>query len=296
MRTNTLNSFFLSLLLHAGFVAVLIVCATIASHTANEFSYVEVSFGLNENLVQTRQNTPAKLPEGEREALKAKDALPQLTKNSAPKLPEQEKKVESEDALKLKDPIQKSEKTVQNKTLNLKLENQKDGHLDTKDFLKRKEESMRKSGEIAQTGQKQIDKTKPIGVKHSINDIPRSPFETVKTANAPASIAPTGVETGTSTYPLDTYKIYLRNQLKLNWNLPNTSTFAPSLTTTISFTVNEFGYLIETPKIVQSSSNNAFDNLVIEAVRATFPVSTPPPKEIHPPQTFLIRYNVKDVR
>lgn len=296
MRTNTINSLSLSILLHAGFVALFFLCTTLALHNPNELSYVEVSFGLNENLVQTRQTNSAKQPEGEREALKAKDALPQLTKNSAPKLPEQEKKIDSEDALKVKEPIQNNEKTVHNQAQNLKLENQKEGTLDAKDFLKRKEESLRKTGDVAQTGQKQVDESKKSGVKHSIDDIPRSPFETIKTPNAPASIAPTGVETGTSLQVFDTYKIYLRNQLKLNWHLPDISNFSSSLITIVSFTVNEFGYLIGNPKIVQSSTNSAFDNMVIEAVRATFPVTTPPPKEIHPPQTFLARYNSKDVR
>jgi len=296
VRTNTLNSIFLSILLHASFVAVLIIGATLTSHQSNELSYVEVSFGLNENLVQTRQTVSAKDPEGEREALKAKDALPQLTKNSAPKLPEHEKKVEAEDAVKLNEPVAKEEKTNKNQVQNLKLDTSKEGNLDTKDFLKRKEESMRKVGDKAQTGQKVVDNTKPVGMRQSINDIPRSPFETANVPNAPASIAPTGVETGTSTKVLDTYKIYLRNQLKLNWHVPDIANFSPSLTSIVSFTVNEFGYLIDTPKIIESSKNSRFDAMVIDAVRATFPVSTPPPKEIRPPQTFLARYNSKDVR
>ena len=64
----------------------------------------------------------------------------------------------------------------------------------------------------------------------------------------------------------------------------------------MSITVNEFGYLSGNPKIMESSKNNEFDRLVVEAVVATFPVSNPPPKDVHAPQTFNVKYNSRDIK
>lgn len=282
--------------MHAGFILAVILFSVINQKKFDELSYVEVSFGLSENLVQTQQTNDKKQPEGEQIALKTKDALPQLTKNSAPKITQPQEKPNTEDAFKVKTAeIPKSNEVLKKQT-NIKIENQKEGDLNMKDYLKRKEETLRKIGNVSQTGQKEIDKTKQKGTKHSVEDIPRSPFETIKAQNAPMNAAPTGVESGTNSQAVDAYKIYLRGRLKENWHFPDLSAFPTSLMTVISFTVNEFGYLAGTPKIVESSRNGEFDRLVLEAVIATFPVANPPPKEIHPPQTFLARYNSKDIK
>lgn len=292
MKTNKKNDIGLSILLHAGFFVFIVLVGVLSKQKYNDFSYVEVNFGLNENLVQTRQ-FDEKVPEGEKVALKAKDALPKLTKNSAPNVAPAS--APKEDALKMNaQKIKTEEKSSKQKPDDLKV--QKQGDLSKKDYLARKEEMLRKTGDVAQKGQKNPDPNKKIGQKKSLDAIPRSPFETVKVDKAKASTAPTGDETGQSTNAFDIYKLYLRNQLRLHWNIPDVSSYPATLVAIVSFTVNEYGALNGKPKIVESSRNIAFDNMVIDAVAATFPVSNPPPKDLKPPQTFLAKYNSKDVR
>jgi len=295
VKIKNKNDILSSILLHLGVIASFALFSFFTKPKVESLSYVEINFGLNENLVQTKQAVKKNVPDGEQEALKAKDALPQLTKNSAPKLPETQ--AVKPDALiaeskKPENDIKKEE----NKKEPHKETVKKSGKLETKDYAKRKEESLRKTSEKAQAGKKTLNKEKPVGQKQSVEDIPTSPFETVKNENTQASLTPTGDESGQSTEELDRYKLYLNQQLKLHWSLSVVSKFPSSLITVVSFTVNEYGSLNGAPQIEESSHNAEFDALVLEAINSTFPVSNPPPKEIHPPQKFISGYDTKGIR
>ncbi len=301
MKIKNKNDISLSILLHLGILGVIVGISFFTASKNKTLSYVEVSFGLNENLVQTRQANSRKSPDGEQTALKTKEDLPQLTKNSAPKAKTELSK--DSDALKLqtktKEPIPKPiPKPKENKAIKeeAKTVAKKSGELEKKDFLKRKEEDLRKEGKQKQIGKKTPTPAAKPGQKKSLDDLPRSPFETVKTENAVADTAPTGQEDGKSLKAVNAYKIYLRAQLKRHWDLPDISKFSSSLITIVSFTVNEYGYLNGEPTVMESSHNPEFDSKVIEAVAATFPVSNPPPKDVLPPQTFLAKYNSKDIQ
>jgi len=268
---------------------------------------MEVTFGLTSDMGNVVQDVQKPLPDGQTDATKTKEDLPKLPKHVVPDVglkshsiaQEKPKKIEKKSDLEFKEKTkQKEHKVAVEKA---KVEGPKQQitkqKIEQKDFLKRKEEDLRKVAEKKEQGIHNRDKTKPIGSKRILTDVPKSPFQTSESIpNAPKSLTPTGAENGLDVSIYNSYRVYLQNQLKINWNTTEGSTYPADLTATINFTINQFGYLIGEPKIIKKSGNGDFDALVMSSLKGTFPISNPPPKEIHPPKTFNAIYTAKDIK
>lgn len=270
---------------------------------------MEVTFGLTSDMGKVVQDIKPTPIEGQRDATKAKEDLPQLPKHVVPDVGQKQTVLNDEKVIKTEkkpDDLefkQKQEKPKPPKKLaseNKKIEGQKQEkkqNIDQKEFLKRKEQDLRKVAEKKEQGIHNRDKKKPIGTKHVISDLPKSPFQTSDSIpDAPSALTPTGAENGVDVSLYNSYRLYLQNQLKINWNTTEGNVYPKDLTTSVSFTINQFGYLIGDPQVIQKSGNDKFDSLVIDSLKSTFPVSNPPPQNINPPQTFKAIYSAKDIK
>jgi hypothetical protein len=271
---------------------------------------MEVTFGLTSEMGKVTQDVQKTPLEGQRDATKTKEDLAQLPKHVVPDTGQkqailnQEKIIKTEkkpDSLEFKEkkvvkPLPPKKIVAENKKVEGPKQEKKQ-KINEKEFLKRKEEDLRQIAEKKEQGIHNRDKKKPLGVKHILNDLPKSPFQTSDSLpNAPAVLTPTGAENGVDVSIYNSYRLYLQNQLKINWNTTEGSAYPKELNTSISFTINQFGYLIGEPKLIKKSGNSDFDSLVITSLTSTFPVSNPPPKNINPPQTFKATYSAKDIK
>lgn len=268
---------------------------------------IEVSFGLTDMPSQTQLANEVKKPDGQTEATKTIEDLPQLPKkmmpDTAPKPATQnfEDNVNKNEKLIFKDSKKAASQSKAEQQDN-KAKHIADKHesslknISQEEYLKRKEEDLRKIAKERNEGVHGKDSTKPEGQKKPVPSIPKSPFESLSSIpSAPAVLAPTGVENGVNISSFNTYRLYLRNQLKLNWNVNEGSQYPPNIKCVIEFTINPFGYLIGQTTVLKSSGRKDFDELALKAVQSTFPVAMPPPKSIHPPQTFKATYSAKGV-
>ena len=296
-----------SFVIHGGLVVCYVILNYISLFRNSTPAIVEVTFGLTDTITQSQPEETTKQPEGQTEATKTIQDLPQLPKNSSPDTgpkpsPENDNaNLNKKDDLTLNEnkkvipPEKKEKQEVIPKKVGPKVDTSQ-RNIDEKDYLKRKEEDLRKIAQEKQQGVHGKNPIKPEGQKHSPPGLPKSPFQNSDDIPlAPPGIAPAGDEKGTNVANYDAYRAYLKNQLKMNWNTNEGAAFPKTLKTVVEFTINPFGYLIGKPKIDTSSGNKDFDALAIQAVQGTFPVSTPPPKSIHPPQTFKAAYSAKDV-
>ncbi len=270
---------------------------------------VEVTFGLNETAAQTYQKTK-ELNEGETEASKTIRELPQLTKNitpdTSPAIKEQDPNINNPNSLKFKEqekkikPIEKKEnkdkvETIKRLFPSADKDKQK---VKLEDYLKRKEMDTRKESNIKTEGIREKNIAKPEGTKINPNIIPATPFSSPSDLpDSPFAEAPSGVLDGkVSNKSYNSYKAYIGRQLKLNWSTSEGNNFPAHLKVKVEFIINPYGHLIGKPKIIRSSGSHEFDQLVLNSLESTFPVSDPPPKEINPPKKFEAFYTAKNVQ
>jgi outer membrane biosynthesis protein TonB len=302
-KNDILNSF----LLHISFFLFCFIFNSIYAWKISQPKVIEISFGLTDQLVKTQQEVEKKVNDGETEATKTIEDLPQLIKNSSPDQapkPNQSNETHSSDTpnemiYEQKNKIDKHHEQSKHKDLaknDGKLIPKKQNIISEKDYLQRKEEDLRKIAIEKKKGIHGKDSSKPDGQKNVLSTLPKSPFQSADDIpDAPPGLAPTGEESGIAVADFNTYRLYLKNQLRLNWSIHEGVTFSNKLKCTIEFTVNAYGYLIGIPKISKSSGTLEFDNYALEALKKTFPVETAPPRSIHPPQTFQATYNGQNV-
>jgi outer membrane biosynthesis protein TonB len=306
LYANSKSDFTKSIGLHVFSLLFLFSLSLFSFSHKTEPQIVEISFGLSDQISNSQQDVSSKDPEGQREATKTIEDLPQLTKNAAPdvgpKQSDDQNKSQTtkpndlvfNDPKKLASPEKAEKNDTKNKNIGPKIPTNTQ-KIKEEEFLKRKEEDLRKVANEKQNGLHIVDTTKSNGVKHSVNSLPKSPFQSVNSIpQAPQSLAPMGDERGTTLSSRNAYEQYLRRQLRLNWNASQGSTFPKNIKTIVNFQINPFGYLIGKPQIKVSSGNKDFDNMALDAVQASFPVTTPPPKDIQPPQ-FNAIYRPNDV-
>ena len=296
-----------SFAVHIFVLVVYIVFNFLTSLNRQEPKVIEISFGLTDALTQTQQEVTTKAPEGQTEATKTIQDLPQLIKNTAPDQapkPSEENNVAKTEASKdfvFHDEKKSTPPDNQVKS-DLKAKNigkeipKKQDVIDEKDYLKRKEEDLRKVALEKKQGVHGKNLNTPDGQKNILNSLPKSPFQSSEDIpQAPPGLAPMGEESGVNVANYNSYRLYIKNQLRMNWNTNEGASFSNKLKCVVEFTINAFGYLLGEPKIIQSSGNKDFDNIVKNSLQGVFPVSTPPPKSIHPPQTFKATYSAKSV-
>jgi hypothetical protein len=303
---NTIEDYLKSLVVHISLAACYFIVSYFFTLNYSKPQIIEVAFGLTDKITQTSHVKDPNKSIGETEATRTLQDLPQLTKNSAP---DTAPKVAQNDQLslntkannllpseknKLTQPEQKQKQENVSKIEGPKFDSTLK-KLNEEDFLKRKEEDLRKIAEKRNEGVHGKNKLKPEGQTKAIRDLPKSPFQTSdEVPAAPAGLAPAGEEKGTNVTNYNTYKTYLKNQLRLNWNInEGRSSYQSNIQTIISIIINPFGYLVGHPIIKKSSGSAEFDGLALQAVLSTFPVGTPPPKSINPPVTFEVTYKPK---
>lgn len=301
------KDFIKSFLIHGSLLLLFIILNYLSLFKQSDPQIVEVTFGLSDQLTRAKPEEEIKQPEGQTEATKTVQDLPQLPKNVSPDMGPKPS-VDNENTninknndlvfnekSKVKPPENKQKQDITPKQVGPKVDTTK-RNVEEKDYLKRKEEDLRKIAEQKKQGVHGKDMTKPEGQKHVSSALPPSPFQnSLNLPEAPPGLAPAGDESGTNVANYNAYRSYLTKQLRLNWQTNEGTAFPKSLKAVVEFTVNPFGYLLGKPRIVTSSGNKDFDNLALEAVQGTFPVSTPPPKSIHPPQTFKAAYSGKEI-
>lgn len=303
---KTIDGFF-SFLFHLALASCYFIFNYVTFFKDPEPQVVEISFGLSNQITQSRPEQDLKQPNGQTEATKTIDDLPQLPKDRAP---DTAPKPSESDANQLSNKA--DHLTFQDKNhpkSNEQSKKQEDSHkpigpqldvnkssMSEKDYLKRKEEDLRKIGAKNQQGVHGKDVTKPDGQKSSLSTLPKSPFQNSESIpQSPPGLTPAGEEKGTNVANYNAYRSYLKSQLKLNWKANEGMSFPKNLKATLEFTVNPFGYLLGVPKVLKSSGNKEFDDFALQALKSTFPVGSPPPKEINPPKTFKANYNANDV-
>ncbi len=316
--TNQIKYFYLpipqdilkSFVFHFSIILCYFVTNYISLFKRSEPEVVEITFGLTDKLVQTQQEVLEKKQEGQTEATRTKEDLPQLTKNASPNTgPKPSSENETfptnkdnnlviKESKKIPPPVPPTKKEKQDfvSKQDGKKVNDNKNKITEKEYLIRKEEDLRKIALEKKQGIHGKIQTQPDGQKQIFNSLPKSPFQSAEDIpQAPPGLAPTGAENGINVANYNAYLLFLKNQLRLNWNLNEGSSFPKNLKSVIEFTINPFGHLINKPKILQSSGNKDFDGIALKALQETFPVSTPPPKSIHPPQTFKATYSAKNV-
>lgn len=310
LQTNYLTTnkdIFKSLMLHGGIIFCYVILNYFSFFHSSEPEIVEVTFGLSNKLVQTEQDSTSTQPVGQTEATRTKEDLPQLPKNVSPDIgpkPSPENLMANtnkkndftfNESKKTISSFKKEKQESKSKQIGQKTDNIKN-NIDVKDYLKRKEEDLRKIAEDKKQGVHGKNPIKPDGQKHSLSKLPKSPFQTTEDIpEAPPGLTPTGSEQGMNAANYNAYRLYLENQLRINWNMTEGAAYPKNIYAIVEFTVNKFGYLIGKPRINKSSGNKDFDELAIKSAQETFPVTTPPPKSIHPPQVFNATYRAKGV-
>lgn len=296
---------------HVLFLFCYLISGKVLSVFAPQADIVEVSFGLTDQLVQTHETpTSPGTPVGQTQAAKTDSDLPQLPKNVVPDTAPhpistaQDELLENKDEIKKLDmeweqrkesKVAKADVNIQNLKMTGNNHPKEKPKIDINEYLKRKEEDLRKVAEVKTSGA--IYKNQKDGKKPNPNNLPASPFASSDALpKAPPGLAPTGDEQSTNVASYNSYRHYLANQLRLNWNAVEGTKYPNDLKAILSFTINPFGYLIGTPDVVRASGNKSFDELALTALQSTFPVPNPPPKNIFPPQTFQATYTAKGVR
>jgi outer membrane biosynthesis protein TonB len=301
--------FAIAIIFHLFFLSFYFITSYFVSLDQQTPEIVEVTFGLNETAAQTYQKTK-ELDEGETEASKTIRELPQLTKNitpdTSPAIEEQAPIINNENTLTFKEqenktkPIEKKEnkdKVEPNKPIGPAPDKDKQ-KVKLDDYLKRKEMDTRKESNIKTDGIHEKNLVKPEGSKVNPNKIPTSPFSSPSDLpDSPFAEAPSGVLDGKiSNKSYNSYKAYIGRQLKLNWSTSEGNNFPTNLKAKVEFTINPYGHLVGKPKIIRSSGSHEFDQLVLNSLESTFPVSDPPPKDINPPKKFEAYYSAKNVQ
>ncbi|KAB8030918.1 TonB C-terminal domain-containing protein [Fluviispira multicolorata] len=307
------SHFIKSIVIHIFFILSYFILSYIFSFQSVPPDIVEVTFGMSENFAQTKQTSQKDDEVGEREATKTIRELPQLTNNITPDTtPVTQQKIEKTTPKisdKSKDLILKEQnkKDINENNEKLKTDlkkpigpvpDQDKQKVNLEEYLKRKELDSRKEDVRKNVGVRNADDDKPEGSKNNINNLPDSPFSTPSDIpNSPFAAAPSGVINGKiSSKSYNSYKAYIARQLKLNWSTTEGSAFTPALRTRVIFTVNSYGYLIGKAKILKTSGNSQFDQLVLNSVESTFPVQEIPPKDIKPPVTLDAGFTPKSVQ
>ena len=301
--------FAVAVIFHLFFLSFYFITSYFMSLDQHTPEIVEVTFGLNETAAQTLQKTK-ELDEGETEASKTIRELPQLTKNitpdTSPAVEEQVPNINNSNTLTFKEqekkikPVEKKEnkeKAEPNKPLGPTPDKDKQ-KVKLDDYLKRKEMDTRKESSIKTDGIREKNLAKPEGTKVNPNKIPTSPFSSPSDLpDSPFAEAPSGVLDGkVSNKSYNSYKAYIGRQLKLNWSTSEGNNFPSGLKAKVEFVINPYGHLVGKPKIIRSSGSQEFDQLVLNSLESTFPVSDPPPKEINPPKKFEAFYTAKNVQ
>lgn len=290
--------FSIAIFFHLFFISFFFITSYFINLKQNEVEIVEVTFGINSSSSQTIQKELDE-KDGQKEATKTIKELPKLTKNVAPDTSEFDKPrvVNNPDALIFK----QSDKTQSNLEHNKPIGPSPDKNkqkINVEDFLKRKEMDSRKVDIIKNDGVIEKSPNVQEGKILNKNKLPISPFSSPSNIpDSPFSQTPSGVLDGKiSSKSYNNYKAYIGRQLKLNWRTSEGNNFPSNLKAKVEFTINQYGYLFGKPKIVKSSGNNEFDQLVLNSIESTFPVSDPPPKEIKPPKKFEANYTAKTVQ
>lgn len=296
---------------HIVFLFLYLISGKVLSSFSPQADIVEVSFGLTDQLVQTHElPSPPNTPVGQTQAAKTNLDLPQLPKNVVPDTAPHPRSITSDELLENKDEIKKmdmeweqrkeskvakNEVNIQNLKMTGNNHPKEKPNIDIDEYLKRKEEDLRKVAETKTSGA--IYKSQKDGKKPNPNNLPASPFAASEALpKAPPGLAPTGDEQSTNVSNYNSYRHYLANQLRLNWNALEGTKYSNDLKAILSFTINPFGYLVGTPDVMLASGNKSFDESALNALKSTFPVPNPPPKNIYPPQTFQATYTAKGVR
>lgn len=256
--------------------------------------------------------------QGAREATKTISNLTQMANNVAPDLSIKESTLK--DPHTLVKPDKKSdfkapkikEKKNKNvaaspahhaKKVETKVLKNKKQKIALKEFLKRKEEDLRKIGEKKQTGLHTKVKENTKGTPQKNEKLPQSPFLTTDQSipKNPLGDAkpplPYGSLDGKSLIAFQSYKLYVRNQIKKNWQTfvgiydPNAM-----LNSKVSIKVDHKGKLVGEPEVLSSTGNRSFQQDIQKCLNQTFPVTKFAPDNLPDPMTFVVVFSSQDIQ
>ncbi len=308
-------NYFQSILLHIGLLLSFLLLNNIFRNPIQNNENFDVIFGV-QDLVEGSQ--PSKKSNQNEQSLATKTAedLTKLIKNAAPVLKEksENQNVAKKELLTKDDMVATTNKKL-SKQENVKskheenkkdhqkiLEDEKKQKISLQEYAKRKEEDLRTVDKIKKSGMHNIPPNKKLGMKNKISDIPKNPLEINESSlpNNPLdskNLATSfGSLDGRGLEFFNSYKLYIRNQLRLNWaTFAGTSEDTSNYKAQVSITINSFGYMVGTPKILNTNGNEKFNNDILKCLEDTFPVSKPPPEKIHPPVTFIAIFTSRNV-